>query len=145
VAARLGALAAAQLEDLAEQVERAADALGAAVRAEVGAVATVALAREVHAREVLIQADRDVGVRLVVAQPDVEARLVLLDERLLGEQRLGLGGDHERLDVVDLVGQRGRPVQGRVAEVARDALLERLRLADVDDPAAAVTEQVNAG
>ena len=114
VAAGLGALARAQQEDLAEQVERAAHALGARVRAEVDPLALVALAREVHAREVLVEADRDVGVRLVVAQPDVEARLVLLDERLLGEQRLRLGGDHERLDVVDLVGERGRAVQGRV-------------------------------
>ena len=111
VAAGLGALAAAELEDLAEQVERAAHALGARVGAEVGAVAPVALAREVDAREVLVEADRDVGVRLVVAQADVEARLVLLDEGLLGEQRLGLGGHDERLDVVDLVGQRARAVQ----------------------------------
>ena len=90
-AARLGALAGAEQEDLAEQVERAADALGARVRAEVDAVAPVALAREVDARELLVQADRDVRVGLVVAQPDVEARPVLLDEVLLGEQRLGLG------------------------------------------------------
>ena len=68
---------------------------------EVGAVAAVALAREVHPREVLVEADRDVRVRLVVAQPDVEARLVLLDEVLLGEQRLGLGVHDERLDVID--------------------------------------------
>ena len=111
VAAGLGPLAAAQLEDLAQQVEGSPYALGARVGAEVGAVAAVALAREVDAREVLVEADRDVGVRLVVAQPDVEARLVLLDEGLLGEQRLRLGGDHERLDVVDLVGQRPRAVQ----------------------------------
>ena len=41
------------------------------------------------------------GIGLVIAQADVEARLVLLDEVLLGEQRLGLGVDDERLDVVD--------------------------------------------
>ena len=99
--AGLGALAGAEEEDLAQQVERAADALGARVRAEVGAVAPVALAREVDAREVLVQADRDVGVGLVVAQPDVEARPVLLDEVLLREERLGLRVDDERLDVVD--------------------------------------------
>jgi hypothetical protein len=124
VPSRLTPLARAQLEDLAEQVERVADPLGARVRTEVRAVAPVPLPREVHAREVLVEADRDVGVRLVVAQADVEARLVLLDERLLGEQRLRLGGDDERLDVVDLVGERGRPVQRRVGEVARDALAQ---------------------
>ena len=49
------------------------------------------------------------------------------------------------LDVVDLVGQRRRAVQRRVGEVARDALADRLRLADVDDAAAGVAEQVDAG
>ena len=145
VAAGLRPLARAQLEDLAEQVERPAHALGARVGPEVGTVPAVALAREVDAREVLVEADRDVGVRLVVAQPDVEARLVLLDERLLGEQRLGLGRDDERLDVVDLVGERARAVQRGVAEVAGDALAQGLGLADVDHPAARVTEQVDAG
>jgi hypothetical protein len=43
----------------------------------------VALAREVDPREVLVEADGDVGIGLVVPQPDVEARLVLLDEGLL--------------------------------------------------------------
>ena len=61
----------------------------------------MALAGEVDPREVLVERDRDVRVGLVVAQADVEARLVLLDEVLLGEQRLGLGVDDERLDVVD--------------------------------------------
>ena len=102
-APRLRSLAGAVQEDLAEQVERLAHALRVRVRAEVGAVAAVALAREVDAREVLVERDRDVRVRLVVAQPDVEARPVLLDEVLLGEQRLGLGARHDELDALDLV------------------------------------------
>ena len=93
---RLRAVAGAVLEELAQQVERVAHALGVRERAEVRAPAPVPLAREVDPREVLVERDRDVGVRLVVAQPDVEARPVLLDEVLLGEQRLGLGlGDDE--------------------------------------------------
>jgi hypothetical protein len=145
VTAGLRPLAGAEEEDLAEQVERPAHALGRAVGAEVGAFALVALAREVDAREVLVEADGDVGVRLVVAQPDVELRLVLLDEVLLGEQRLGLGDDHERLDVVDLLGQRGRAVHRRVGEVAGHPLADRLRLAHVDHAAAPVPEEVHAG
>jgi hypothetical protein len=54
-----------------------------------------------YAREILVEADRDVRVGLVVARPD-EPRLVLLDEVLLG-QRLDLGDHHQRLDVVDLL------------------------------------------
>ena len=94
--ARLRALAGAEQEDLAEQVERPAHPLGRRVGPEVGALAAVALAREVDPREVLVERDRDVGIGLVVAQPDVEARLVLADEVLLREQRLRLGLDDER-------------------------------------------------
>ncbi len=139
-AAGLGAVAGAVLEDLAEQVERLAHALGVAERAEVGAPAAVALAREVDARVVLVEADADVGVRLVVAQPDVVDGPVALDELLLGEQRLGLGLGRDELDVADLADHRG----ARAAEVAADALADRERLADVEDLAAPVAEQVDA-
>jgi hypothetical protein len=61
----------------------------------------VALAREVNARVVLVEGDRDERIGLVVAQADVEARPVLLDEALLRQQRLRLGGDHDALDVLD--------------------------------------------
>ena len=142
--ARLGALARAEQEHLAEHLERRADSLGVAVRAEVGPVATVALAREVHPREVLVERDRDVRVRLVVAQADVEPRLVLLDEVLLGEQRLGLGVNDERLDLVDHVDEIPASPRARVREVRRHPLADRDRLADVDHLAAAVAEQVHA-
>ena len=135
---RLRPLAGAEQEDLAEQVERAAHALGRRVGAEVGALLAVALAREVDAREVLVERDRDVRIRLVVAQPDVEARLVLADEVLLRQQRLGLGLDDEVLDVVDELDQR--PAR---REVRGDALADRLRLPHVDHAAARVVEQVD--
>jgi hypothetical protein len=51
----LGAVAAAVLEHLAEQVERLPDFLRIRVRAEVRAVAPVLLAREIDARELLVQ------------------------------------------------------------------------------------------
>ena len=102
-AARLHPVAAAVLEDLAEQVERLTHPLGVRERPEVRAPAPVLLAREVDPREVLVQRDPDVGVRLVVAQPDVVARPVLADEVLLGEQRLRLGLGGDELDVRDLV------------------------------------------
>src|SRR5690349_23786318 len=43
--------------------------------------------RHVHAREWLVQRDLDVRVRLVVAQRDVEARPVLLDEVRLEDRK----------------------------------------------------------
>ena len=141
----LRALAGAEQEDLLQQVERAAHLLGVRVRAEVGALAAVALAREVHAREVLVEGDRDVRIGLVVAQPDVEARLVLLDEVLLGQQRLGLGLDDEVLDRVDELAQLDEPARGRAREVRGDALADRLGLAHVEHAPAGVAEQVHAG
>src|SRR5206468_12917399 len=44
-----------------------------------------------HARERLGQRHRDARVALVVGEPDVEAWLMLLDEVVLEQQRLGLG------------------------------------------------------
>ena len=143
--AGLGAVAGAKQEDLLEQVERAPHLLGVGVGAEVGAVAAVALAREVDARELLVEGDRDVGVGLVVAQADVEARLVLLDEVLLEQQRLRLGGGDRGLDRVDEGHQLRRAVPGAPGEVRGDALLERARLADIDHPPLLVTEEVHAG
>ena len=128
-AARLGPLAGAELEQLAEQVERLPHPLGAGEGAEVGAAGAVLLAGEVDPRVVLVEADADVGVGLVVAQADVEARPVALDEALLGEQRLGLGRGDEGLDAVDARGQ-ARLAAGR--EVRGDALADRARLADVE-------------
>ena len=142
--AGLDALARTELEDLLEQVERPAHALGVRVRPEVQALATVPLAREVHARELLVHRDRDERIRLVVAQADVEPRSVLLDEVLLGEERLGLGGDEDELDRLDRIDHLVRAAGHGVREVAGDALLDRLRLADVDDLAALVAEQVDA-
>ena len=106
---RLRALAGAVLEELAQQVEGLAHPPGAGERPEVHAPRAVALAGEVDARELLVEADPDVRIRLVVAQPDVEPRPVALDELLLGEQRLGLGlGDEEvdRRDPADEVERR---------------------------------------
>ena len=136
--ARLGPLAGPVLEQLAEQVERLAHPLGRGEGPEVGAVRAVALAGEVDARELLVEADRDVGIGLVVAQPDVEPRPVALDEALLGEQRLGLGLGDQRLDRVDLVEHAGGPAQARAEpaalarEVRGDALADRVRLAHVE-------------
>ena len=99
------------------------------------------LAGEVDARVVLVEADGDVGVGLVVAQADVEARPVALDEALLGQQRLGLVGGDEGLDAVDPRGQAGVAA----GEVGGDPFADRARLADVEQLAVAVVEEVDAG
>ena len=140
-AAGLGPLAGAELEQLAEQVERLPHPLGAGEGAEVGAVRAVLLAGEVDPRVLLVEADADVGVGLVVAQADVEARPVALDEALLGQQRLRLGGGDEGVDAVD-PGGHPRAAGG---EVVGDAFADRARLADVEQLAVAAVEEVDAG
>ena len=147
-AAGLGALARSEQEHLAEHLERRADPLGVAVGTEVRPVTAVALAREIHAGKVLVERDRDVRVRLVVPQADVEPGLVLLDEVLLGQQRFALGVHDQRLDLVDHVHQipaatdiRTPPTPGKVR---RDPLADRDRLPDVDHLPAPVAEQVHA-
>ncbi len=146
-AARLRTGARAEHEHLREHLERRAHALGVGVRTEVRPPGAVALAREVHARKVLVERDRDERIGLVVAQADVEARPVLLDEALLGQQRLRLGGDDDALDVLDArhhLGVAGAARHLRFGEVRRHALAHRLGLADVDDATGAVAKQVHA-
>ena len=144
----LGPGAGAEHEHLRQHLERGPHALGVGVGPEVHAVAAMALAGEVHAREVLVQRDRDERVGLVVAQADVEARPVLLDEALLGQQRLGLGGDDDALHVRhrgDHVGVAGAARDLGLGEVRGHPLAHRLGLADVQHPPRGVPEQVHPG
>ena len=104
-------------EDAVEHVERLAHLLRVRVRAEVDDAAAVPLAREHHARELVLDRDRDVRERLVVAQPDVERRPVALDEVLLEVERLDLGAGDDRLDVGDAVDELVDP--GAVVAAAR--------------------------
>jgi hypothetical protein len=78
-------------------------------------------------------ANEDIGEALVVAQRHVVARLQLLDEIGLEQQRLGvrLGGDeHHRARLRDHARDAARLALGR--RVGGDALLDRGRLADIE-------------
>ena len=104
------------------------------------------LAREHHPRVLVLDRDRDVRERLVVAQAHVERRPVPLDEVLLQVQRLDLGPGHDHLEVGDArdeLRDRGALSAGRL-EVRAHARAQRLRLADVEHVAALVAEQVDA-
>ena len=135
-----------EAEDAVQHVERLAHLLRVRVRAEVDDAAPVPLAREHHARELVLDRDRDVRERLVVAQPHVERRPVPLDEVLLEVQRLDLGARDDHLDVVHALRQLRdrRPVAAARLEVRAHARAQRLRLADVEDLALLVAEEVDA-
>ena len=67
------------------------------------------LAREHDPRVLVLDRDRDVRERLVVAEPDVERRPVPLDEVLLEVERLDLGIGDDHLEVGDPLGERPDP------------------------------------
>ena len=94
---------------------------------------------------VAVEAKRQVG--LVVDQADVVARLVLLDQVVLEEERLLLVGDEQGVEVGDPLAQEGQVEAAVVGggEVAADAGAQALGLADVEDCAAVVLEEVDAG
>ena len=143
----LRALARAELEDAVQHVECLAHLLRVRVRAEVENAAPVPFAREHHARVVVLDRDRDVRERLVVAEPDVERRPVALDEVLLEVERLDLGRGHDHLEVgdpPDEIRDRGTGVAAPGLEVRAHARPQRLRLAHVEHVALLVAEQIDA-
>ncbi len=73
-------VAGPEREDLAQQLQRLVDARGRCVRAEVAAPVPDQPPGPHDPREVLAERDLHERVALVVAQPDVEAGPVLLDE-----------------------------------------------------------------
>jgi len=104
------------------------------------------LAREVDPRKFLVERHRDERVGLVIAQADVEPRAVLLDEGLLGEQRLPFAAEDDEFNRRDLGEHRvmaERPASGG-GKVRRDALAHRDRLADVDHLPRRVAKEINA-
>ena len=139
--------ARADRERAQQQVERLADRVRVRERAEVAHALAVLAAHHHRPRPLLVERDREVRVRLVVLEPDVEARLVPLDEVELEEERLDLVLGDDPLDVVGrlhhLVGALGQR-RGR-REVVRQPAAQALGLPDVDDPALGVEELVRAG
>ena len=136
-------------EQPTDQVHRLVDARRRGVRPEVATAVVDQLAGPLHPREVVAERDLDVRVALVVLEPDVEARSVALDQVGFEEERLGdrIGLGH--LDVDDPVDDRTDPVdlarRDCLLPVRADAVAQALRLADVDDVAALVLHQVDAG
>ena len=103
------------------------------LRTTMDAQAWIGAIREMH-----------IGVGLVIAQEDVVRRSPLLDQGLLEQQRLGLVGGDGGLDLRDLCNQRGSlGRQPGLAEIAGEALLEVLRLADIEQLAALVEHPVD--
>lgn len=97
-----------------------------------------------HARKA-VRGELQVRIRLVVAKQDVVARRERLDKVVLEQQRLGLRARDGRLDARDARDHhRDARRQLRFREVARHALLQVARLADVKHGARCVVIAVDA-
>ena len=136
VGGQLVVAARADRERPQQQVERLADRVGVPVGSEVPVAALAPTAHDHGARPLVEQGHRQKRVRLVVAQPHVESRLVPLDEAVLEHERLDLSRHLDPLDGRSrgdhLRGTKGQA--GGIAEVAVQAGSKALRLAHVDDP-----------
>ena len=146
VPTRLRPLAWAVREDAVQDVERLANLLRVRVRPEIPDARPVPLPGEHHTRIFVLDRDRDVGERLVVAEADVEGRPVPLDEVLLEMECLDLRPGDDHLDVLDSLRQAlnlRATVLGRL-EIGAHARPQRLGLPDVENVAFRVAEQVDA-
>jgi hypothetical protein len=114
------------------------------VRPEVPVALLLRLAGHHCPRPLLIQGDREEGVRLVVLQPHVEPRLVALDQVVLEEECLDLVAHLDPLDVIRRLDHlAGTGLQRvRFGEVVREARPQVLRLAHVEDAPLRIDELV---
>ncbi len=148
---RMGArqvdLAGRNQEVAVDQVDDAIGEVGREVWTVVGAAILPQASSDVDAREALGEREFHVGIRLVVAQQDVEARLLLLDEMVLEGEGFLIIGDDDVVDIDRLTDERAglRIFPSSLVEVGRDAGAQVLRLADIDDFAFGVLVEVHAG
>ena len=138
--------AGAQQEGLLQLVQRPVDAAGRGERAEVAARVLPQAAMLLDLRKAMVAGDDDVREALVVAQQHVVARLQLLDQVLLEQQRLGLGlrgQEHHRRRGADH-SPYARVGPDRLG-IGRHPLPEVAGLADVEHVAAGVEHPIDPG
>src|SRR2546427_6139785 len=140
-----GVAARAQGKHLADRVERVAHRRRAREGPEVAAPVLDDPTRHQHARPRVPDRDLDAHVALVVLQPDVVARPVLLDEVVLEDERFLVAGGDDGLEVRETLDQEAHlAALVAAAEIGAHARTEARRLADVDDLAVLVLEEVDA-
>src|SRR5450759_755290 len=133
-------------KQLPDRFDGAPQRLGGGIRAEVPRAIVLHPARVVDARKLFGDRQLQIEVVLVVLEPDVEARPVVLDEVALEDQGLHLVGGRDELEVRRLAHELGHPGGLRVprVEVLAQPVAEAQSLADIDDLALVVAKQVDA-
>ena len=147
VVAREVDLATGDEEAAVDEVDQAVREVAGKVGAEVGAAVLAQAAGDEDFGIAVGERELDVGVGLVVAQQDVEARLALLDEVVFEREGFVLVGDGDVVHVDGLAHQRAGLGVGlrRFEEVGANARPQVLRLADVDHLALGVLVEIAAG
>ena len=116
------------------------------IRAKIAHALTALAAGHHGARVHVIDGNRQVRVRLIVAERNVESRRKLLNPGVFELQRFHLacyhGPLHARRCMHHRVGLRAQRLRGR--KIAVEAVAQVLRLAHVDDAAVGIAETVNA-
>ena len=140
--------AGADVKFLADERERFAQRTRMREWPEVARAVVLLHARELEARERIVQVHLHEQELFVIAKADVVARPVFLDQLALEQQRLRLALDRVRLEVPDAVEQRERlaivMMPPTRMKILADALEQIARLADIDDAVEPILEQVHA-
>ncbi len=136
--------ARADRERAQEEVEGLTDRVGMGVGTEVAHALALGAPHHHGPGPFLVEGDGEVRVGLVVLQPDVEARAVLLDEVELEEEGLDLVTDGDPLDGVGGADHLHGAFRQAGREVRHHPATEALGLPHVDDPAGRVLELVRA-
>ena len=140
-------LATGQQKAAMDEFDHAIGQVAGKVRAVVGRAVLAQAARDEDLGEAVGERQLDVGVSLVVAQQNVEARLALLDEVVFERQRLMLVGHQDVIEVDGLAHQRaglGVGLRG-LQQIRAHPRAQVLRLAHVDDFALGVLVEIHAG
>jgi len=129
-----------------DEVHEPVRQVGGEIRPEIGGSVLAQAARNVDAR-VMLAGQLDVRVSLVVAQKNVEARLVLLDEVILERERFLFVVDQNVVDIARFRDQAAGFGVGQLVfgKVAAHAVAEDFGLADIDHAAVRVLVQIHTG
>ena len=128
------------------QVDRTVCQVSGEIRTVISAAVLLQPSCDKDLGKTVSQCELDVWICLVVAQKNVEARLLLLDEIVLESQRLALVFDNDVLHVDGFAHQRAGfcILCGRFQQLRTHSRAQVLGLADVDHAALAVAELVDA-
>ena len=136
----------AQRKDHPHEVDQFAQAVSIGVRAEVTGAVVAHDPREHHAWKRLVRY-LEVRIALVVAQANVERRLVAFDQVRLEDERLDLVVHDDPAHVDDAFDHllRARREERRVLKVRTDPIAQRDRFSDVQNSLVLAQHQIDAG